>query len=333
MSPIVTALQLEDFEASLARVSAGSAGALEGVFGPGSLTWRVNREAALFLGAGRALLFQLAHPWVAQAIADHSTTLADPIGRFHRTFDVMFSLVFGSLDQALAAARRLHLRHAGIAGRLTHDAGKFAAGSPYVANEAAALLWVHATLVDTALRAHDLVLPPLSAADRARYYDESRTMAALFAVPADIVPADWPAFKAYMSTMLGSDTLAVTPQSRAIAEALLFRGAKPWLRSPRWYCALTASLLPTRLREGFGLGLKPAEAETATRAIDRLGRAYSAFPERLRTVGPYQEAMDRLAGREHPRILTRAANRLWIGRGALAVRGSGLRSSTAQDDL
>src|SRR3712207_7704222 len=41
---------------------------------------------SLFLGAGRALLLQLAHPWVAAGISQHSTTLADPIGRFHRTF-------------------------------------------------------------------------------------------------------------------------------------------------------------------------------------------------------------------------------------------------------
>ena len=68
----------------------------------------------MFLGAGRALLLQLAHPWVAAAIAEHSRTFDDPIGRFHRTFGVVFSMVFGSLDQAIAAARRLHRRHAAI---------------------------------------------------------------------------------------------------------------------------------------------------------------------------------------------------------------------------
>src|ERR1700758_1048891 len=83
-----------------------------GFFGPDSITWRVNREAAIFLGAGRALLLQLAHPWVAAAIADQSNVFVDPLGRFHRTFNVAFTLVFGTLAQALAVARRLHLRHA-----------------------------------------------------------------------------------------------------------------------------------------------------------------------------------------------------------------------------
>ena len=56
---------------------------------------RVDREALTFLGTRRALLLQLADPWVAAAIVQHSRTLADPIGRFHRTFAVVFTMVFG----------------------------------------------------------------------------------------------------------------------------------------------------------------------------------------------------------------------------------------------
>ncbi|HZT51251.1 MAG TPA: oxygenase MpaB family protein, partial [Stellaceae bacterium] len=90
------------FEAELARVAAAAPDACAGVFGPQSMTWRVEREAALFLGAGRALLLQLAHPSVAAAVRDHSRALADPIGRFHGTFDTVFTMVFGSRDDALA---------------------------------------------------------------------------------------------------------------------------------------------------------------------------------------------------------------------------------------
>jgi uncharacterized protein (DUF2236 family) len=68
-------LSQDDFESSLDTVCEAAAGSIEGVFGPASLTWRVDREAAVFLGAGRALLLQLAHPWVAAAIAEHSGLL------------------------------------------------------------------------------------------------------------------------------------------------------------------------------------------------------------------------------------------------------------------
>src|SRR5215203_330728 len=114
-----------DLERSLSFVGAQAAWRDEGVFGPGSAIWQVDREALVFLGAGRALLMQLAHPWVATAIPEHSTTLADPVGRFHRTFEIVFALVFGSLDQALAASRRLHQRHVLIQGTIAERTGSY----------------------------------------------------------------------------------------------------------------------------------------------------------------------------------------------------------------
>src|SRR6516165_3232630 len=167
-----------DLEREFAIIRNAAAESCEGVFGPSSMMWHIDKEAAIFLGAGRALLLQLAHPWIATAIAEHSRTLTDPIGRFQRTFNVMFTMVFGTTEQALAAARRLHQRHAGISGRLTVALGPFAAGSRYQANDAAALYWVHATLIDTALIAYELVCPPLAAAERERYWGEARLFAA-----------------------------------------------------------------------------------------------------------------------------------------------------------
>src|SRR5439155_18427805 len=118
-----------DLEHELAVIRSAAAGGAAGVFGPASVMWRIDREAAVFLGAGRALLLQLAHPWVAAAITEHSRSLSDPIGRFQRTFEITLTMVFGTTDQAVAAARRLHRRHAGICGTLTESSGAFAAGS------------------------------------------------------------------------------------------------------------------------------------------------------------------------------------------------------------
>ena len=57
--------------------------------------------------------------------------------------------VFGSLDQTFSVSRRLHLRHAAIWGSLSVPIGLYPAGSRYRANDACALMWVHATLVCT----------------------------------------------------------------------------------------------------------------------------------------------------------------------------------------
>lgn len=192
----------QSLEAELNRVRAAAAGSVAGVFGPRSMTWQVDREAAVFLGAGRALLLQLAHPWIAAAIQHHSDALSDPIGRFHRTFSVVFSLVFGSLDQSLSTARRLHRRHAAIEGQVPSAAGPFPAGSSYYANAIPALRWVYATLIETALIAYELMLPPLTSSQRERYYQESQLFSALFGIPNECLPQNWTAFSAYTAAMM-----------------------------------------------------------------------------------------------------------------------------------
>jgi uncharacterized protein (DUF2236 family) len=306
----------EDFELQLRFVRMHAAGSLAGVFGPGSVSWRINREAVLFLGAGRALLMQLAHPWVATSVADHSQVFADPIGRFHRTFKIMFTMTFGTLDQALKGARRLHRRHAIITGVMPKAAGPFPAGSHYRANETSAQRWVHATLVETALVAHDLILAPLSSEERERYYAESCILAALFGIPQTSLPSSWEEFGAYNRSMWDSETLTVTPEARAIAGQIL-RGTKVSLRTPRWYGAVTAGMLPYQLRKAFRLPYGQAEQRIAEAAIAWIRRVYPALPARLRYVGPYQEAVARLSGRRRPGLLTQWANQLWIGRASI----------------
>jgi uncharacterized protein (DUF2236 family) len=305
----------EDLERQLAIVRANAIGSREGIFGPRSLMWRVNREAAVFLGAGRALLLQLAHPWVAAAIAEHSHVLDDPIGRFHRTFDIVFTMVFGTVDQAVAAARHLHRRHAAIRGTLPESAGPFRAGSFYQANEIAALRWVYATLIDTALVAHDVVLPSLTMKHRESYYAESRLFAALFGIPQQDLPSHWSAFVSYNRAMWDSDTLTVTAAARAGARTI-FAGSLPPV--PQWYQALTGQLLPPRIREAFGFHDGETERRLAQRAIERVRWIYPLLPTRLRIIGPYQEAQTRLLGGTRPDFVTQGVNLFWIGRRRLA---------------
>src|ERR1700723_1797533 len=85
-----------------------------GFFGPGSVSWQVNRESAVFLAAGRAALLQLAHPWVAAALTQHSNLLHDAVGRFHSTFRVIYTMLFGARAQAIEASKQLYRRHTGI---------------------------------------------------------------------------------------------------------------------------------------------------------------------------------------------------------------------------
>lgn len=282
-----------------------------GLFGPDSLSWRINRESILFLGAGRASLLQLAHPWVAAALEHHSSLRTDPLARFHHTFRIVFTMVFGTLDQAISASRYLHRRHGAVRGKLPQPVAGWPQYSPYQANELNALIWVFATLVDSAVVAYDAVLEPLQPAESQAYYDECKRLAALFGIPSDALPSDWSSLQAYLQSTLDSPHIGVDDLARDLADGVL-HGRGTWIPVTGWYRALTAQWLPDPLRVAFALPFGPDEQSAATRALDRIRSLYPQLPRPVRFVGPYREALARLAGRR-PGPLVRASNRFWIG--------------------
>ena len=290
----------------------------DGIFGPESLSWRIHRESALFLAAGRAALLQLAHPWVAAAINQHSSVISKPIQRFHNTFRVVFTMIFGSADQAIRAAQSLHELHSRIRGSLPEAVAGYAAQSVYQANEIGALRWVFATLIESAVVAFESVVATLSEEEREAYYAETRMLANLFGIPGDALPQDWRSFKDYVAGMVESKELGVNDWARVMGQRIL-AGAGSWIRVPRWYRALTAQWLAPRFVAEFGLPFGEPEAESARRAQRLLPRVYRNLPSALRFVGPYHEACARLAQRPSG-FLVQRSNRFWIGEAMLPFR-------------
>jgi uncharacterized protein (DUF2236 family) len=282
-----------------------------GFFGPDSVTWHVNRECGIFLGAGRAALLQLAHPWVAASLAHHSNLLNDAIGRFHSTFHVVYTMLFGSRAQAIAASRQLYGRHTSIRGELPRGIGARPGGEHYEANEVAALRWVYATLIDSAILAYEYVMPALSPGEREQYYAENKRLAILCGIPPGALPEDWTAFTRYMAEMIESPLLGVDEDGRALGHSVL-SGVGTWIRPPRWYRALTAFWMPPRLRAEFALPFAAPEQAALLRATRWLRRIYPRTPPALRFVGPFYEAEARLRGRS-PGPLTLRSNRFWMG--------------------
>jgi uncharacterized protein (DUF2236 family) len=307
----MTPVSADWLERHLARVAAQTADPRAGIFGPSSISWRVHRESALFMAGGRAALLQLAHPWVAAALDQHSNLLGDPLARFHNTFRVVFTMFFGSLDQVLASSRYLYQLHTRIQGPVPKTVAAYPQASHYQANEVNALLWVYATLIDSAVLAYESVLPPLKPDEREIYYVETKRFAALFGIPDHSLPADWAAFEAYNRAMWNSDALGVNALARDLGHAVL-HVAGPWLEIPSWYRALTAAWMPARLRDEFALDFGQKEQAVATRAIRWHARLYPRLPGTLRFVGPYREACARLAGRK-PGPLIQTSNRFWMG--------------------
>ncbi len=297
-----------DLEARLADIEAQVTDPRAGVWGPNTLTWRLDRDLINFAGGGRAALLQLAHPFVAQAIDDHSAAPRDPQTRFRRTFEQVFAMTFGDLDHAFSAARRVHGVHARVGGRLRERAGAHARGTRYAANDAAALFWVRATLIDTVIVVHDRLGGGLTAADKERYYQESKRGAALFGIPKSEIPPDYAAFRAYVRGRLADGTVAVTEAARAIANALLTPPTPALAPAMRLYRAVTAGLLPASVRRDFGFRFGAAERLSFRAAAGALAAAHRVTPERALRAPAYGQAARRV-GQDDGGLLARAVER------------------------
>lgn len=223
-----------------------------GFFERGSKIWQINREMALLLAGGRALLMQLAHPKVAAGVAQHSRFQDDPLGRLYRTMSRMWSIVFDDRAQARAALRQVEMVHRTVRGIVAADEPSHG-GAAYSALDQELLLWVHATLIDSAMVAFDLFVEPLSAMDRKKYYDDSKKLAALFGIEEKSIPPSVEAFDTYMDRILASGQIIVGAKAKRLAHDVLYPRA--WLLRPAApaFRLVTGGLLPEKLRDGYGL--------------------------------------------------------------------------------
>ena len=300
-------------EEQLSRVSSQVADPKVGLYGPDSMVWSVNREALIFLGSGRAALLQLAHPFVADAIERYSNTRSDPFGRFHRTFRIVFAMVYGDLEAACEAARRVGRVHMAISGVLREGAGEWPAGHAYSATDEQALLWVHATLWETSVLVYESFVRALSPDEKERYYRETRLFAHLFGIDDAALPPTWADFESYNRDMWSR--LEPTPAAREIG-SFLFEphgfGTGPAFSYLR---AVTAALMPAPLRAGFGLPVsRSGEGRSLILSFTRvLVRTRRLWPRRVRFVPPYLEALRRIEGDERRDFVGEWLLRLWLG--------------------
>lgn len=269
----------------------------EGYFGPDSAMWHINREAVCALGLARALLLQIAHPWVAQAVADHSTAGDQPIERLLATAAAAQLLMFGSRAQADRTAHHIRTNHIRIHGTLAEAAGRWPAGTPYRANDPEALAWVLATLLDTSLTVYEGFFGPLAPETARRFLDEGAALGTMIEVPPEMVPRDPAALRAWMDGMIADGTVSVGPPARAIY-AHLERARTLGRRSFRVYSSLSRRIafltMPEAILDQFGV--RPPRVSPAHRIAQAVAHhTLARLPLRLR-VDPITQAALRREG-------------------------------------
>jgi len=232
---------------------------------------------------------QIAHPKIAQGVADFSQFRRKPLQRFLNTHRTANELVFGYARTAINAAMRLHAVHS----RVNSNGAASDLQLSYSAADPKLMLWVYATLVDSAILGYRALLPDLTRQQWERCYQESKLLAQLFSIDEQDLPPTLPDLQAWVQDMLLSDVITVSPTSRLLARSLLSARWYSWLAAPSIY-VLAAGFLPPKLRDAYGFKWNPP-VRAAFRSYISLARvACRALPRPLRMEPAARRAEKRL---------------------------------------
>ena len=260
----------------------------DGYFAPESVIRRVANSLLIPLfGGGPAVLLQVAHPLVAAGVAAHSDYERDLWRRLVRTLETFYFIVYGSREEAERAGLRVQTVHARVRGKTSQRLGPFPAGTRYAASDPELQLWVHATLVETALTIQNRFGSRLERAEEEAFYREMALVARLLGLPRAAIPATLSDFRAYFDAMLASRVIVVTEPARDIAAIVLRAPLPAPLRSLRpAHRVATAGLLPRRLRDEYGLAWSATRAAALPLAARSLLAASNPLFVAARWVSP-----------------------------------------------
>ena len=246
----------------------------DGLFGPRSIVWRVNRDRSFPLAGMRSLLVQALHPLAMAGVAQHSTWREDPFGRLAATSGYVLTTTYGDRASALAAAalvRRIHVHVRGVDPET---------GLPYAAEDPALLLWVHAGMVDSIVTVVQRYGRTLDPADADRYVAEMVRFAELVGVPAEDVPSTVQGMRDYIESV---GLRRATPAAKDAMSVVMDPPGLDADSRDLWHdlAQVAVGTLPDWAREMYGFAMpRPEllEREPVRQLLGALDLAFESLP-------------------------------------------------------
>lgn len=278
---------------------------LEGYFPRGrSMLREVQQErlVGLFFGQ-RALCVGACAPLNYVGTSEHSAAKLTPFKRLAHTGRAFESVFFGTQAEASRVLAHVEKLHGRVNGHLAHDAGPFAAGTPYSAFDPEEMLWTFACMADSAERFYELFVRPLSSEERERLWQDYLRFGELFGTPREACPPTYVDFRRWWEERLGSETMFLTDEARYMGWASAFEIPLPATHQlgKRVHDAVMLGSLPPRVRELYGAvyGKRERRRFEAGVAMFRTLRRFTPGPLAR---GSSQRAYDLVASTERRRI-------------------------------
>ena len=246
----------------------------DGLFGPGSIVWRVNRDRCFPLAGIRSLMVQALHPLAMAGVAQHSTWRQDPFGRLAATSSYLLTTTYGDTASAQAAAAWVRKVHTRVRGTDPET------GLPYSAEDPALLLWVHAGMVDSIVEVVRRYGRPVEPSELDRYVAEMVRFAELVGVPREDVPATVESLREYIESV---DLRQATPAAREAIAVVLDPPDLDDETRDLWHdlAQVAVGTLPDWAREMYGYPAPPAklmEREPVRQLLGALDLAFESLP-------------------------------------------------------
>ena len=262
-----------------------------GFFGPDSVSWRVHREVTVLFGGARALLMQAAHPLVVAGANQTAMYERNPWKRLERTLQLSYSMTFGTEAEARASADHINRVHEDVHGMDP------VTGLPYDALDPDLLLWVHASLIDSALLFEELTVGRLDDEGRERLHREAMRAAELVRLPAERIPPTVAGLRAYIDGVVESGILTTETEGARRVSELIHRPppGTPWRPMLFLVQAWGFGTLPPGIRRLYGVRWNPVKEAWLHSSLRTLRTIRPLLPSTVREIMPARMARERLA--------------------------------------
>lgn len=244
----------------------------DGLFEDDDIIRLVAREGVLIAAGGTASLLQTAHPGVAQGVYDHSYTAEDPMRRLQHTMGWLYTVQFGTREEAEVIGRYVKRMHDTVT------------GPGYQANDDELQVWVASTLFAVAVQVYEYIFRrKFTPAELEEFYQQSKVYASNVGTPESAMPDTYADFREYYAHMI--NTIEISEASRAVAEQVLHPKLPFFFEPGLWMIRLiTAGFMPEPLRAQYGWKWNRAREIRFHLLMNAISLTYPRLPLRVRTL-------------------------------------------------
>jgi uncharacterized protein (DUF2236 family) len=246
----------------------------DGLFGPRSAVWRLNRDRSSPLAGMRSLMLQALHPLAMAGVDQHSNWKRDPFGRLAATNSYLVTTTYGDTASALAAAARVRQVHTHVRGVDPET------GLAYSAEDPSLLLWVHAGMVDSVVEVVRRYGRRVDDGLFDAYVAEMVRFAEIVGVPREDVPATAASLRAYIESV---ELRRATPAAKEAIGIVLDPPELDEELRDLWHDLgqVAVGTLPGWAREMYGFAAPPRalmEREPVRQLLGALDLAFESLP-------------------------------------------------------